>query len=192
VTGSSPNQITELLARWSQGDEHALDSVVPLVYKDLRRIASHLMKGERPGHTLQPTELANQVYIKLKDEKKIHWQNRAHFMAVAARAMRQILVDHARNRGRQKRGGGISFTTLNEETAAADHPVDLLDLNRALDHLAAEQPRKARVLELKLFGGLSHEEISQVLQISTITVIRDWNFAIALLRSALDGPHPHG
>jgi len=191
LTGSSPTQITELLARWSLGDEHALDSLVPLVYKDMRRIASYLMMGERPGHTLQPTELANQAYMKLKDEKKIDWQNRAHFMAVAARAMRQILVDHARNRGRRKRGGGVVFTTLNEEIAAAHHPIDLLDLNRALDHLAAEHPRKARVLELKLFGGLSHEEIGQVLQISTITVIRDWNFAIALLRSEMQEQQPH-
>jgi RNA polymerase sigma-70 factor (ECF subfamily) len=185
LADSSSNQITVLLKRWSQGDEHALDSLVPFVYKDMRRIAAHLMKGERPGHSLQPTEVANQAYIKLKDEKKIEWQNRSHFLAVAARAMRQILVDHARRRGRHKRGGEISFITLNEEVAGSPRHVDLLDFNMALDRLAAEYPRQARVAELRLFAEASHEEIAEILEISTITVIRDWQFARAFLRAEM-------
>jgi len=118
VASASTHQITELLVRWCQGDEHALDSLIPLVYKDMRRLAAHLMKGERPGHSLQPTEVANQAYLKLKDENKIEWQSRAHFLAVAARAMRQILVDHARKRGRLKRGGEITLTSLNDKIGA--------------------------------------------------------------------------
>jgi RNA polymerase sigma factor (TIGR02999 family) len=191
LAGASTNQITELLIRWGQGDEHALDSLVPMVYKDMRRIAAHIMKGERPGHSLQPTEVANQAFLKLKDENKIEWQSRAHFLAVAARAMRQILVDHARKRGRLKRGGEITLTSLNEKIGAANHRIEFLDLHRGLDHLAAEHPRKARVVEMKVFSGMEHAEISQVLGISTITVIREWNSAIALLRSHLKDSRPH-
>jgi RNA polymerase sigma factor (TIGR02999 family) len=172
-----------MLLRWSQGDEHALDSLVPLVYKDVRRIAAYLMKGERPGHSLQPTEVANELYIKLKNEKKMEWQDRDHFLAVAARAMRQILVDHARKRGRHKRGGEIIFTTLKDAVAAVGRPIDALDLDWALDRLATEHPRKARAVELKVYGGLTHDQIARLLGISTITVQRDWDLAVALLRS---------
>jgi RNA polymerase sigma-70 factor (ECF subfamily) len=183
VASPSTEQITGMLLRWSQGDEHALDSLVPLVYKDVRRIAAYLMKGERRGHSLQPTEVANELYIKLKDEKKMEWQNRDHFLAVAARAMRQILVDHARKRGRRKRGGEIIFTTLKEAVAAVGRPFEALDLDWALDRLAAEHPRKARVVELKVYGGLTHDQIARLLGVSTITVQRDWDLAVALLRS---------
>jgi RNA polymerase sigma-70 factor (ECF subfamily) len=186
LADSFSSQITVLLKRWSQGDEHALDILTPLVYKELRRIAAHLMKSERQGHSLQPTEVVNEAYLKFKAGQNIDWQGSAHFRAVAARSMRQILVDHARNRGRRKRGGSVVFTTLNEEIAAANRPIDILDLNRALDKLAIEHSaEKAKIVEFKVFAGMEHQEIAEVLHISTSTVIRHWKFAIALLRSYL-------
>ena len=188
----SPDQVTELLLRWSQGDDHALDTLIPIVYKDLRRIASHLLKNERRGHTLQATALVHEAYLELADKSKIQWENRAHFLAISARAMRQILIHHARRRNRDKRGGGAIFTALHQEAAATkDRSVDLLALDQALDRMVTHHPRKARVLELKVFGGMENKEIAKVLQISTITVIRDWNMAIALLGQEMEGHQHH-
>jgi RNA polymerase sigma factor (TIGR02999 family) len=188
VPDCSLDQVTGLLLRWRQGDEHALDSLLPIVYKDLRRIASRLLKNERRGHTLQATALVHEAYLELADKAAIQWENRAHFLAVSARAMRQILIHYARRRNRGKRGGGIIFTSLHEEAAPAkERSVDMLVLDQALDRLVPQHPRKARVLELKIFGGMENSEIAEILQISTITVIRDWNMAIALLGKEMEG-----
>lgn len=178
----SPKQITGLLVRWSQGDEHALDELIPLVYKDLRRIAARRLQNERSGHTLQPTALANEIFLKLDASAKVPWKNRSHFYAVAARAMRQVLVDYARRRRRDKRGGEIDFVHLEEDLVfAPERSAEVLALDEALERLAAHEPRKARVVELRFFGGLSNQEIAEVLEISSNTVIRDWDYGKAWL-----------
>jgi RNA polymerase sigma factor (TIGR02999 family) len=180
MKGSPAQDITGLLVRWSQGDEHALDSLTPLVYKDLRRMAAYLLRSERQGHTLQPTALVNEAYLKLAGQAKLQWQNRAHFLAVAARAMRQILVDHARKRGRIKRDAEI--LPLDEALVfAPERSRALLSLDEALKRLAAIDPRKAHVVELRFFGGSDNDEIAEVLQISANTVMRDWKMARAWL-----------
>ena len=190
---SSPQQITALLTRWSQGDEQALNSLTPLVYQDLRRLAAHLLRAERTGHTLQPTALVNEAYLKLSRQAKVQWQNRAHFFAVAARAMRQILVDHARHHLREKRGGNAAVLPLDEALVfAEERSSDLLLLDTALTRFTAIDPRKARVVELRFFGGLNNEEIAQLLQISANTVMRDWNMAKAWLRREMEGADTHG
>ncbi len=184
----SAEQITGILLRWSHGDEHALDSLTPLVYHDLRRIASYLLKDERPGHTLQPSALVSEAYLKLAGPARVQWQNRTHFFAVAARAMRQILVDYARSHLREKRGGNIQMLPLDEALAfAAERSGELLALDDAMDRLAALDQRKARVVELRFFGGLENEEIGEVLNISANTVMRDWNMAKAWLRRDMQG-----
>jgi len=184
----SAEQITGILLRWSHGDEHALDSLTPLVYLDLRRIASYLLKGERPGHTLQPSALVNEAYLKLAGPARVQWQNRTHFFAVAARAMRQILVDYARSHQREKRGGNVQMLPLDEALVfAAERSGELLALDEAMDRLAALDQRKARVVELRFFGGLENEEIGEVLNISANTVMRDWNMAKAWLRRDMQG-----
>lgn len=176
-------EITGLLLRWSEGDERALDQLTPLVYDDLRRMAYFLLKKERPGHTLQPTALVNEACLKLGDAARTPWQNRAHFLAVAARAMRQILVDYARGRLRDKRGAGATVLPLDEALVfAPERPRELLDLDDALDRLASVHPRKAKVVELRFFGGMSIDETAAVLHISDNTVTRDWDFAKAWLR----------
>jgi RNA polymerase sigma factor (TIGR02999 family) len=181
VKGLSSQDITGILVRWSQGDVHALDSLTPLVYKDLRRMAGYLLRGERQGHTLQPTALVNEAYMKLAGKAKIQWQNRVHFLAVAARAMRQILVDHARRRGRAKRD--VEILPLEEDLVfARERSRDLLALDEALKRLAAHDPRKAQVVELRFFGGSTNDEIAAVLHVSANTVNRDWNLAKAWLR----------
>ncbi|HET6842989.1 MAG TPA: sigma-70 family RNA polymerase sigma factor [Candidatus Angelobacter sp.] len=186
---SSGEEITCMLQRWGQGDEHALDSLTPLVYDDLRHIASYILKGERPGHTLQPTALVNEAYLKLAGAAKIQLQDRKHFFAVAARAMRQILVDYARSRGREKRGGAMAFLPLDEALAMAPEQLshDVLALDEALNRLAAKDPRKTRIVELRFFGGLSNEETAEILQISPNTVMRHWSMAKAWLRREMDG-----
>ncbi|HXO37243.1 MAG TPA: sigma-70 family RNA polymerase sigma factor [Candidatus Acidoferrum sp.] len=193
MAGPSHEQITGLLLRWSQGDERALDALTPIVYPDLRRLAAYLLKGERREHTLQPTALVNEAYIKLNGAAGTPWQNRAHFIAVAARAMREILVDYARRRKRQKHGGGATIIPLDEAlNFAPEKASEFLVLDEALVRLAKEHPRNARVVELRYFGGLTNEEIAEVLQVASNTVIRDWNFAKAWLRremesSSIDG-----
>jgi RNA polymerase sigma factor (TIGR02999 family) len=188
MTAPSAAEITGILFRWSQGDEHALDSLTPLVYRDLRRIAARLLRAERSGHTLQPTALVNEAYLKLAGDAKVQWQNRSHFFAVAARAMRQILVDHARGHLAAKRGGGVTVVPLEEGLVfARERSADLLALDRALQRLSAIDPRKTRVVELRFFAGLNNDEIAELLQISPNTVMRDWNMAKAWLRREIAG-----
>ncbi len=192
MAGPSTAEITGLLVRWSQGDEHALDSLTPMVYRDLRRLAAHLLRSERDGHTLQPTALVNEAYVKLAGQSKVQWQNRTHFFAVAARVMRQILVDYARSHQRAKRGGGADPLPLDEALVfAPERSADLLMLDHAVDRLAAVDPRKAKVVELRFFGGLSNEEIAEALQISSNTVMRDWNMAKAWLRREIESGDTH-
>jgi len=170
--------VTRLLARWTDGDEAALQQLVPIVHEELRRLARRQMAGERPDHTLQPTALVNEAYLRLVNLKRMQWQDRAHFIAMAARLMRRILVDFARSRGYQKRGGGaqqVSFTHALE--VATGQPTDVVALNDALEALADVDERKSRVVELRFFGGLSVEETAEVLNVSRETVKRDWKFA---------------
>ena len=187
MAGPSSAEITGLLARWSQGDEHALDHLAPLVYRDLRRMAARLLRNERPGHTLQPTALVNEAYMKLAGDARIQWQNRAHFFAVASRVMRQILVDHARSHGRAKRGGRVAVLPLDEALVfAPERSADLLALDQAMERLDRVDSRKVKVVEMRFFGGLNNEEIAQVLQISPNTVMRDWNMAKAWIRREIE------
>src|SRR5947207_6753585 len=182
----SQQRVTELLARWSQGDDAALAELTPLVYQELRRIAHHHMGGQRPDHTLQTTALINEVYLRLADQTNPRWQNRAHFFAVAARAMRQILVSYARNQQAQKRGGGAHRVDLDEAALVSpEESKQIVDLHEALEQLSALDSRKAQIVELKYFGGLNYDEIAEVLKISRITVRRDWEFAKVWLYTEL-------
>jgi len=174
----SPHRVTQLLAEWSHGDNAALVELTPLVYEELRRLAHHFMEGQRPDHTLQTTALVNEAYMRLADQTKPSWQNRAHFFAVAARAMRQILVNYARSNRAQKRGGGALKVELDEVAIISpEESKEIVDLHEALERLAALNSRKAQVVELKYFGGLNYDEMAEVLKISPVTVRRDWEFA---------------
>ena len=182
----SQQRVTELLAQWSDGDNAALAVLTPLIYEELRRLAHHHMDGQRPDHTLQTTALVNEAYLRLADQTSPHWQNRAHFFAVAARAMRQILVSYARSQRAQKRGGGALRIDLNEAALVSpEESKEVVDLHEALEGLATLDSRKAEVVELKYFGGLNYDEIAEVLKISKITVRRDWEFARAWLLKEL-------
>ena len=179
-------QVTQLLADWSEGDGAALEKLTPLVYEELRHLAHRYMQGQRPDHTLQTTALVNEAYLRLVDQTTPSFANRSHFFAVAATAMRQILVNHAKAQQRQKRGGGASKMDL--DTAALISPEQtqtVLDLDEALERLAHLDSRKAQVVELKYFGGLNQDEIAHVLKISIVTVRRDWVFARAWLHTEL-------
>lgn len=172
------HDVSRLLARWKDGDEAALQELVPIVHEELRSLARRQMAGERPGHTLQPTALVNEAYLRLVNLKQMQWQDRAHFFAMGARLMRRILVDFARSRAYQKRGGGakqVTFTLALE--VAEDQATDVVALNDALEALADVDERKSRVVELRFFGGLSVEETAEVLNVSRETVKRDWTFA---------------
>jgi RNA polymerase sigma-70 factor, ECF subfamily len=180
------HEVTQLLADWSQGDRAALDKLTPLVYEELRRLAHRYMEGQRSDHTLQTTALVNEAYLRFADQKRANFTNRSHFFAVAAKAMRQILVDHAKAAERQKRGGGAAKVQLEEAALISPaQPREILELNDALERLAMLDSRKADVVELRYFGGLKQGEIAEVLKISTITVRRDWVFAKAWLYSEL-------
>jgi RNA polymerase sigma factor (TIGR02999 family) len=182
----SPQRVTQLLMEWSHGDDAALAELTPLVYGELRRLAHHFMEGQRPDHTLQTTALVNEAYLRLADQTNPNWQSRAHFFAVAARAMRQIVVDYARSQQSQKRGGGLLRIELDE--AAIVSPAEskeIVDLHEALERLAALDSRKAQVVELKYFGGLNYDEMAEVLKISRVTVRRDWEFAKVWLYTEL-------
>ena len=182
----SPHRVTQLLAEWSHGDDAALTELTPLVYEELRRLAHHYMEGQRPGHTLQTTALVNEAYLRLADQTNPTWQSRAHFFAVAARAMRQIVVDYARRNRAQKRGGGGARIELDESAILSpEQSKEIVDLHEALERLGTLDSRKARVVELKYFGGLNHGEIAEVMKISTVTVRRDWVFAKAWLYDEL-------
>jgi RNA polymerase sigma-70 factor, ECF subfamily len=181
-----PHRVTQLLQQWSQGDDAAVVELTPLVYEELRRLAHHFMEAQRPNHTLQTTALVNEAYLRLADQTNLRWQNRAHFFAVAARAMRQILVSYARTQQAQKRGGGALKIDL--DAAALVSPAEskeIVDLHEALEQLSTLDSRKAQVVELKYFGGLNYDEIAEVLKISRITARRDWEFAKVWLYTEL-------
>jgi RNA polymerase sigma-70 factor, ECF subfamily len=180
----STHEVTQLLKAWTTGDEQALEKLTPLVYEQLYRVARHFMAGERPGHVLQTTALVNEVYLKLVDCGQMNWQDRAHFFAVSAQLMRRILIDFARSRGYQKRGGGVSPISLDDAPSVCFEPdANLVALDDALQALAAFDERKSKVVELRFFGGLSIEEAAEVLKVSPETVVRDWRLAkIWLLR----------
>lgn len=184
----SPEGITQLLIDWGKGDQAALERLMPLVYSELRRLAGNYLRRERAEHTLQPTALVNEAYLKLVDQRNARWQNRAHFFGIAAQLMRRILVDHARQRQAEKRGGvdqqRLSITSA--EALVKQPEIDLLALNEALDELAQMDPQQSRIVELKFFGGLSIEETAEVLGISHATVERDWKLARAWLRRQLE------
>lgn len=185
----SSQSITQLLIEWRDGDQTALDRLIPLVHQELRRLAHHYLKRERPEHTLQTTALVNEAYLKLVDHKDMHWQNRAHFFAVAAQAMRRILVDHARSRDAIKRGRGVAVITLDEAAAIADtQAADLLALNDALDQLTLLDVRKSRIVELRYFGGMTVEEAAEVLGLSPTTVNREWQSAKTWLLRTMSQP----
>jgi len=182
----SPHRVTQLLREWTQGDDSALAELTPLVYEELRRLAHHYMEGERPDHTLQTTALVNEAYLCLADQTNPNWQSRAHFFAVAARAMRRILVSYARSNRAQKRGGGGTKIELDEAAILSpEQSNEIVDVHEALEKLGKLDSRKARVVELKYFGGLNHDEIAEVMKISTVTVRRDWVFAKAWLYDEL-------
>lgn len=180
----SNHEVTRLLKAWSAGDAEALEKLTPLVYRQLHQIARRYMGEERSGHTLQPTALVNEAYLRLVDCAKVNWQDRAHFFAVSAQLMRRILIDFARSRGYLKRGGAVPHISLDEAPSVCNEPdVNLVALDDALKALSVVDERKSKVVELKFFGGLSLEETAEVLRVSSDTVIRDWRLAkIWLLR----------
>jgi len=188
-TDASPQQhVTGLLGEWRSGDPSALEKLIPLVQPELQRLAHHYMSRERPGHTLQTTALLDDAYLQLADNTYPQWQNRAHFFAAAAQLMRRIMVDHARQRQALKRGGGALRVTLDECAAVTETRADeLLALDEALEKLAAFDERKAQVVEMRYFGGLTMEEIADVLKLHVNTVTRDWTAARAWLFAALSG-----
>jgi RNA polymerase sigma factor (TIGR02999 family) len=183
---AGPQEVTQLLLDWSEGDRAALEKLAPIVYDELRRLAHHYMEGQRRDHTLQTTALVNEAYLRLADQKRASFTNRSHFFAVAAKAMRQILVNHAKAAQRQKRGGGSEKVDLEEAALIApERPREILELDEALERLAIFDSRKAQVVELSYFGGLKQEEIAEVLKISIVTVRRDWVFAKSWLYAEL-------
>ena len=182
----SPKEITQLLVAWGDGDQAALDELTPLVHEELRRLAHRYMGGERTGHTLQTTALVNEAYVRLIDWKNVRWQSRAHFFGVSAQLMRRILVDFARSRGYQKRGGAALAVSLDEAAFVSDEKGDdLVALDEALGLLAELDARQSKVVELRFFGGLSIEETAEVLKVSAGTVRRDWSLARAWLHREL-------
>src|ERR1700722_773100 len=183
----SVGDVSELLQAWTGGDQQALDALTPVVYDELRRLARSYMRRERPGHSLQTTALVNEAYIRLVDYKRMQWQNRAHFFAVSAQLMRRILVDHAR-RHNLKRGGDAQQVSLEEAAAVTGgRTTDLVSLDDAMNALARIDPRKMQVVEMRFFGGLSVDEIAEVLKVSTVTVKRDWRTARTWLYRELTG-----
>lgn len=189
MSPTSSESVTELLASWRGGDEDALDALMPLVYEELRRLASNRMRSERAGHSLAPTDLVHEAYGRLV-EAELEWRDRSHFFAMAATMMRRVLVDHARARATQKRGGDAVRVTLSDLVAKDERPQHLLELDAALEALAEASQRKARAVELHYFGGLEYREIAEVLDISEATVDRDLRFAKAWLARELDRETP--
>jgi RNA polymerase sigma-70 factor, ECF subfamily len=188
-----PHEVTMLLRAWSEGEEEALTKLTPLVYQELHRAARRYMVGERSGHTLQATALINEVYLRLVDVKGMDWQNRAHFFAVCAQLMRRILIEFARSRGYQKRGGGARHLPLDEGLVVSSQPGgDLVALDEALTRLATMDERKSRVVELRFFGGLDVKETASLLKVSPETVMRDWKLAKVWLLRELSGGKDRG
>ena len=181
------DDVSTLLRAWSGGDQCALERLTPIVYQELHSLARRYMKGERPGHSLQTTALVNEAYMRLVDYKRMQWQNRAHFYAVSAQLMRRILVEHAR-RHNLKRGGGVQHVSLDETAMVGDdQTTDIVALDDAMNALAKLDARKAQVVEMRFFGGLSVEESAEVLKVSAVTVMRDWSTAKAWLYRELTG-----
>ncbi|MFZ0588890.1 MAG: sigma-70 family RNA polymerase sigma factor [Bryobacteraceae bacterium] len=179
--------MSQLLRAWSDGDQSALDRLTPIVYEELRRLARRHLRGERAGHSLQTTALVNEAYMRLVDYKRMQWQDRAHFLAVSAQVMRRILVEHAR-RHNLKRGDGLQHVSLDEvAVVGSDQAADLVALDEAMGTLAEIDPRKAQVVELRFFGGLSVPETAEVLKVSSVTVMRDWSTAKAWLYREMTG-----
>ena len=178
----SPTEVSQLLLDWSNGDKTALDRLTPLVYEELHRLAHRHMRLERPNHTLQTSALVNEAYVRLVDQRNLHWKNRAHFFSIASRLMRRILVDLVRAQHRTKRGGGALQVSLDEApTVSRDRAAELVALDEALTNLAAIDQRKSQVVELRFFGGLSVEETAEALGVSPVTIKRDWSTAKAWL-----------
>jgi RNA polymerase sigma-70 factor (ECF subfamily) len=184
---NDPGSVTGLLLAWRGGDEAALEQLVPLVHQELHRIARGCMRGERAGHSLQATALVNEAYLRLIGAQQVDWQNRVHFLAVSARLMRRILVDFARAKNYQKRGGGAQAVTLDEALVVVEPGRDLIAIDEALDALAKMDERKAKVVEMRFFGGLTVEETAAALGVSPDTVMRDWRLAKAWLMRELKG-----
>jgi len=186
------SDVDELLRAWTKGDHTALERLTPIVYDELHRLARRFMKGERPGHSLQTTALVNEAYMRLVDYKRMQWQDRAHFFAVSAQVMRRILVEHSR-RHNLKRGGRVPHVSLEEAAVVGgERSADMAELDDALNSLAKLDPRKVQVVEMRFFGGLSVEETAEVLQISPVTVMRDWSTARAWLYRELGGEASDG
>jgi RNA polymerase sigma factor (TIGR02999 family) len=187
------HEVTQLLLAWNDGDQNALERLIPLVHAELRRLARQFMRGERPGHTLQPSALINEAYLRLVDVRRVRWQNRVHFFSVAAKVMRRILVDFARTRNYQKRGGGTYQVSLDQAMTAAKEPSqDLVALDEALTALSEFDERKGRIVEMRFFGGLSEKEIAEALAVSQETVGRDWRLSKSWLRHRLSESTPNG
>ncbi len=178
MSKSSSQELTHLLLAWRQGEREALNKLIPVIYEELRRIAHSYIRGERKDHTLQTTALVNEAYLRLIDCSRVNWQNRAHFLAVSAQLMRRVLIDYARSRGYQKRGGELEKISLKEsQIVSQGRDPDLLELDDALQALAVIDARKCQVVELRFFGGLTAEETAEVLGVSPDTVLRDWKLA---------------
>jgi len=181
----APQDVTQLLKDWSDGDQAAADKLMPLVYEELRHLAHQYMRREKPGHTLQTSALVNEAYLRLV-KQRVQWENRAHFFGIAARLMRQILVDQARRRNFAKRGGGAIRVSLNDEDAIAqEQSASVVALDEALKTLEQTDPRKGRIVELRFFAGMSVQETAEALKISPGTVMREWTFARAWLRNKM-------
>ena len=182
------HEVTQLLVAWGDGDQSALDKLIPLVYDELHRMAHRYMAQERPEHTLQTSAIVNEAYVRLIDQKNVRWQNRAQFFGIAAASMRRILVDYARRRKRAKRGAGAFHISLDGAAILSNERAsEMVAIDEALENLAAVDPRKSQVVELRFFGGLSIEETAEVLQVSPGTVMRDWTLAKAWLRQEISG-----
>ena len=185
---SSPQEVTQLLVDWSNGNQAALDKLMPLVYEELHRLAHRYMNQERPGHTLQTSALVNEAFVKLVDQKDVHWQNRSHFFGIAAQLMRRVLVDYARSRHYAKRGGDARQVSLDEAlTVSPERATEVVALDDALKRLALIDERKSQIVEFRFFGGLSIEETAEVLKVSPGTIMRDWTLAKAWLRKEMIG-----
>ncbi|HVS66092.1 MAG TPA: sigma-70 family RNA polymerase sigma factor [Thermoanaerobaculia bacterium] len=192
MSGREPGEVTRLLDSWGTGSDAALDELMPIVYSELRAIAAGQLRGERADHTLQATALVNEAFLRLVNQDRVLWQNRGHFFAVAARAMRRILVDHARRRNARKRGGNDRRVPLDDVEIAVAAEVDLLELEASLTRLEALDSRQARIVELRFFAGCTMEEVAEALGISASTAKRQWRLARVWLRGELDRESPPG
>jgi RNA polymerase sigma-70 factor (ECF subfamily) len=182
---SPTTDVTRLLINWGNGDQAALDELIPLVYDELRRLAGRYMRRESQDHTLQTSALVNEAYMRLVDQKSVQWQNRAQFFGVAAQLMRRILVDHARTRSRAKRGGGIQMVLLTDQSVMSNEAAEVVALDEALRNLAEMDPRKSQIVEMKFFGGLTNDEVAEVLKVTSRTIEREWRKAKAWLHRAI-------